>query len=139
MSWKEEITFVLKSKKSYPSISTENKTVQIATEKAGHTFVNGVDMGNDFRYIGTDDFEFIRYVVTTALVKIYESTGFLTQAAAEDGVSSSAWMETDTGSQQQTEVEANKAGGANGWKLTKTVTEITVTRNPWKAVVKINA
>lgn len=131
MSWKTNITYALKDKKSSPSVSTEQKTVSVFVTATGHPVINGVEQESTYTYVTTQDVEKVRTVTTTANVEIYESTGFLTEAAANDAVYSSGWVDIQSGTQRLTEVGASKAAGGNGWKLTKTVTEITIARGQW--------
>ena len=130
MAWKETLTYKQISKRSYPALNTESKTVETPTEAEVPHIINGVQNGT-INIMTTVAVEFIRTITTTTAVEVYESTGFMSEESAKAQVESKGWEDVAAGVKKITEMDAVRAGGANGWKVTKTITEVTTKIGPW--------
>lgn len=136
MAWKTSIVYFQKSLKSYPAVGTESKTVQEPVEKTLPRIINGVETGETYTVTTTEEKEYIRSIVTTTVVEVWESEGYLEEATAKAGASSNGSIELTSGVVRQTEVEAAQSGPAGAWKCTKTVTVTTPVRGAWTLVVQ---
>lgn len=118
------------SKNTVTTMSYESRTITALRDKTVPRYINGVESGTvvikeQYQY------EQRRKVETDTTTTVDEFRG-LTKAAAlaatADGTSS---FNTTTGAGTFYGIERNRSHESEGWKVTKTKTEISITRGAW--------
>lgn len=135
MGWSTVIEYYQVSGGSNESVSTESRTVTTSGRIYVPTsVVDGEIVWGHFADGEPVTVEQVRMVRTQTAILVYECRGVARETAEAARYSSSSGN-PNTGSWSSTRVDARRGNEADGWTVTKTVTNVTVTRDAWTTKV----
>lgn len=130
MGWIDQVSFSIVEHSKIPSLSFQSRQDPRVRGETRHYYINGVQQERTYTVWVPYEQEQRRWVKTVTETTVSEAVG-LTRAAAQSYGQESGQINAGTEEWSSTYYTSQKMNDADGWKVVKIQTTVTVTRGQW--------